>query len=336
MNFERINYGQVILGDQFEKSIRLLLNGFIKRAMYNNVNPVIEYDFINPSLIDFLIGYLNDSYSDKKNILSSFTYYDQLKIFDPRKNIISLNEDLQKIIFENLKSNELEYIQELNALDKILNEIDILQVYCKNLNTDEYQLQLFHKLIAIEKWWNAESKIIGLLLNVINSSNTFYYLKSIFIEIIQRLMFEVCSHTDASKIMELFRKFEFDYINYLNNSVNGFEYVKDMIYSVLHASEQEIVNQDKNEIRKIETIESMYEELYNFEQDLIEEFLPVKFDGVEFNFEMDYSYWKDIIKHNLYRDEMNEFRYDNYDKDYYREEYYRDFDESNFIDELFN
>ncbi|WP_282629673.1 nSTAND3 domain-containing NTPase [Empedobacter sedimenti] len=336
LNFERLHYGQAILGDQFEKSIRILLNGFIKRAMYDKVIPVIEYDFINPSLVDFLIGYLNDSYSEKKNIISSFTYYDQLRTFDPRKNIISLNEDLQKIIFEKLKSNELEYMQELNALDKILNEIDILQVYCKNLNTDEYQLKLFHKLIAIEKWWNAESNIIELLLNVIKSSNTFNYLKSIFIEIIQRLMNEVCSHNDASNIIELFQKFEYDYINYLTNYSDGVQYVKDMIYNILYTSEQEIINQDKNEIRKIEVIETLYEELNYFEYDLIDELLPVKFDGVEFNFELDYPYWKDIIQDNLYRDELNKFRYDYYDKEYYKEKYNIDRDDASSIDNLFN
>lgn len=335
LNFEKTHYNQVILGNQFEKSIRILTNGFIKCALYTKEPPIREYDFINPSLVDFLIGYLNESYSERKNLISSIYYSEQLKIFDPRKNIIPLNEEFKSIILEKIKLKEFIYYKELDEIEKILINIDLLQVYCKNLDTDEFQTILFKELIEIKKWWNAESKIIELLLNVIDSSSTFDYLKSLFIEIIQRLMFEVCSHTDASKIMELFRKFEFDYINYLNNSVNGFEYVKDMIYSVLYASEQEIVNQDKNEIRKIETIESMYEELYNFEQDLIEEFLPVKFDGVEFNFEMDYSYWKDIINHNLYRDEMNEFRYDNYDKDYYREEYYRDFDESNSIDELF-
>lgn len=111
MQYEKIEHNQIITANQFHESIKILLNGFISSSLYDTLPPVRGYRFINPSLTDFLIGYVFDSYPERKSIISSLVYVEQLSRFNTDKKIIPLEKELQIIIRDKISKGEL-YILE--------------------------------------------------------------------------------------------------------------------------------------------------------------------------------------------------------------------------------
>jgi hypothetical protein len=89
--YEKNEHNQIINANQFNESIRTLLNGFINSTIYTFISPQIRlFNFINPSLFDFLIGHVSESFQERKSIISSITYFEQLKVFDPDKSLVPL------------------------------------------------------------------------------------------------------------------------------------------------------------------------------------------------------------------------------------------------------
>jgi DNA polymerase III delta prime subunit len=107
LNYEKIEHNHIIDSNQFNNSVKILLNGFISSTLVKRDKSVRYYNFINPSLIDFLIGYVSDSYNERKNIISSISYVEQLSRFNPVKSIIPLEKELQLIIYNRIDNLQI-------------------------------------------------------------------------------------------------------------------------------------------------------------------------------------------------------------------------------------
>ncbi|MDT0644939.1 restriction endonuclease, partial [Zunongwangia sp. F363] len=92
LNYEKEAHNQIIQNDQFNKSIKTLLNGFlVSRLNSFQENLSRRYSFINPSLADFFISYAKESFSVRKDIISSIVYLNQLERF----KVLPLENELQ-------------------------------------------------------------------------------------------------------------------------------------------------------------------------------------------------------------------------------------------------
>lgn len=338
MQFEKVEHNQIITANQFHESIKILLNGFILSSLYDTVPQVRGYRYINPSLTDFLIGYVNDSFPERKSIVSSIIYVEQLSRFNPDKNIIPLEKELQIIIRDKISNGEL-YI--LESYNKSFTEnkrqaiyLEVLCKYCHLVNTDTLLLEYFIKILFTESWSNIFSKIEYLLLNLGDAPQTFSYIKENFIVIIEKMMYSISDYKNAVQIPSLFEKYEHDYDGYTEGSVGGFQNVIAMVESVLQASEVYLRDQHEDDIKDIDEVSNLYDEIQTLEQDLLADLFPNSSIEHDFHVEMDYSFWKRKVDENVTKSEMESSKFDNYE-DYYNEGMHESSNEDNAIDDLF-
>lgn len=107
-DYEIKNSNIILVQNAFNKSIESLLRGFIKinRTDENKENCLIG--FINPSVNDFLINYLNEDSKERKRILNSIKYIEQLQRinfdegYNYRVNIDKIDREIikQKVIMD--------------------------------------------------------------------------------------------------------------------------------------------------------------------------------------------------------------------------------------------
>jgi energy-coupling factor transporter ATP-binding protein EcfA2 len=120
LNFEKVANNQQIKTNQFNDSIKNLLNGFIYKEMSNLSIRFEIIRFINPSISDFLLMDLKTNESEKTAIINSATFIEQLLVFDDTKTGIKLSKEHQMILLNKFKSKLLESLNPFNfSLDLI-------------------------------------------------------------------------------------------------------------------------------------------------------------------------------------------------------------------------
>jgi hypothetical protein len=339
LQYEKTEHNQIITANQFHESTRILLNGFITSSLYDTSPPERGYRFINPSLTDFLIGYVFDSYSERKSILSSIIYVEQLSRFNPDKRIIPLEKELQGIIRDKISKGQL-HILESHSKSFTENKrqaiyLEVLSKYCYLVNTDTLLLEYFKKITFSENWSPILSKIEYLLVNMGDAPQTFSYIKENFIRIIEKMINTISEYKNAVQIPILFGKYQHDYHDYTTNLDGGFQSIINMIESVLLESEDDLREQHEDEITDLHEISKLYEEIRTLGEDLLTDLFPNRSVEHDFNVDMDWDYWERRVKENAKKSDIESSRFDDYDEDYYREAAYER-NEDNAVDDLFS
>ncbi|HEY5123721.1 MAG TPA: restriction endonuclease, partial [Ignavibacteria bacterium] len=110
LKYEKISHNQIISSNQFNKSIKILLNGFLTSELIDIKNDIRVYSFINPSLLDFFIYYISESFQERKDLILSFIYLEQLQRFNPDSSILPLEKELQFIIRDRISNSDYKMI----------------------------------------------------------------------------------------------------------------------------------------------------------------------------------------------------------------------------------
>lgn len=335
--YEKTEHNQIINTSQFQDSVKILLNGFISSNLYTTKPPVREYSFINPSLADFLIGHVCDSYPERKSIIASLTYVEQLSRFNPEKAIIPLEKELQSIIRDKIAKSQLLI---LNSTAETFTQnnghavlVEVLCRYCSQVNTDSLLLEHFKQISFTGSWRSILDKIEYFLINVGDAPLTYEYIKDNFIRIIEKMMYSISSYSNASKIPDLFKKFHHDFEEY-SESEDGHNSLIEVIESVLQSSETDI-DERENEINNLDEVTDLYDEIYTLEEDLTSELFPSSSIDYDFKIEMNTSHWQKKIEENSKRLDAEASRFEDYDEDYYKEARFESNNEERAIDELF-
>ena len=335
--YEKTEHNQIINANQFQDSVKILLNGFITSNLYTTKPPVREYNFINPSLADFLIGHVCDSYPERKSIIASLTYVEQLSRFNPEKAIIPLEKELQSIIRDKIAKSQLQILNSTRDTFTQNNAhaifLEVLCRYCSQVNIDNLLLEHFKKISFTESWSSILDKIEYFLINLGDAPLAYEYIKENFVTIIEKMMYTMSSYTNASKIPALFAKFKHDYEEY-SESEDGHYNLIEVIESVLQSSEREI-DERENEINNLDEVTELYDEVYTLEEDLKSELFPASYIDYDFKIEMNTSYWEKKIEENGKRLDAEAARSEDYDEDYYKEARFESNNEERAIDELF-
>ena len=338
LDYEKTEHNQIINTNQFNESVKILLNGFITSNLYNTDPPVREYIFINPSLADFLIGHVSESFPERKGIITSLKYVEQLKRFNPEKNLIGLEKELQTIIRDKITNSQFE-IQESSSKYFTKNKehaifMEILCKYCPLVNIDSILLKHFNQLTYIDSWSDILFKIEYVLLNINDAPQTFEFIKENFIAIIEKMMCSISNYHGALQIPILFAKYDHNYDEY-SETDEGFENLIEVIECILQSNEEAMKYDRKDEVKNIDEVYQHYDEIYSLEQELKDELFPNASVEYDFRYDMDKSYWEEIIEENIVKEARNDAMRDDYNEDFYRESRFEAFNEDNAVDDLF-
>jgi energy-coupling factor transporter ATP-binding protein EcfA2 len=301
LEYEKTEHNQIITANQFNESVRILLNGFISSNLYDTKPPVREFVFINPSLTDFLIGYVSDSFPERKSIMSSLLYVEQLNRFNPEKTLIPLEKELQTIIRNRIANDKIKIYEEgsknftKNKGHAIL--LELLCKYCRDVNVDTMLLENFKQITFTESWGNILQRIEYFLLNFGDAPQTFNFIKENFIKIIEKMMHSISDADNAKQVPILFEKYQQNYDAY-TESDNGFNELIRVIKSVLQSNEDSLKDEHEDSIKNIDEVSGLYDEIYSLEGELKYDLFPnISFD-YDFGIEMDTNDWGNKIEKN--------------------------------------
>jgi hypothetical protein len=339
--YEKNEHNQIITANQFNESIRPLLNGFINSTIYTFISPQIRlYSFINPSLFDFLIGHVSESFQERKSIISSITYFEQLKVFDPDKSLIPLEKELQIIIRDKISQSKITVSSFFNTSlydnnYKIAQTLESLCKYCYQANIDTILLEYIQQLNYDGRWAFILTKIVYFLLNLGDAPQTSKYIKENFLRLIERIMDSIDEINDAKLIPKIFAEFDFDYKEY-SESERGSKKLIELIENILLSAEDNLKSENKGSITDIESANEIYEEIESIEKELSKELFPDITIYYDFGIELDEDYWAEIIEENKIKqleNDYNDYMYNKYDK---KESISEEFNEDVAIDDLFD
>lgn len=297
LNFEKRENNQIVTSSAFEDSIKILQNGFILSKIYNTDIKEQKISFINPSLTDFLISYVDKSSSEKKHIISSIIYTEQLDRFKPNNDVIKIDSKFQSIIFNKISNNKLQSINEdkeyLTKDSNIIQCIRILISYCDSIDIDEALLEYIQKIDFNSSFLFIYEDIM-MILEYANKK-CFSFLKENFILVIEKVIKLIDEQSDAEILVDLFYKY-YDYDDYILDESKQNK-ISNMIEAIFEKHKERVSNELEDNVLSTIEIEQANEKLHEFLNELHEFLLP----DVELSFsinEFDTEEWFDIIEHN--------------------------------------
>lgn len=272
LSYEIDANNQKIKTNQFDESVRNLLNGFIYIKM-TNVDYRFEYiRFINPSIADFIMGDLKTNEKEKEAILNSMIFIEQLEIFDKSKTNIDLSKEQQSILLEKISSNLLESCYPWHKSIEIF-YLEALVKYCKDVDYDDVFLSNFHNL-TLEEPIEHSSELIYAIQNVHNARKSIEAIKTNFYSIIGSLIEGIDEQNFALQIPDLFIQFGFNYEEYVNGD-KGTKGIIDLIFRIVEKSENKIYESIKGHLSNLDDLDDLvYQELDDSKSVLIEKLDP--------------------------------------------------------------
>ncbi len=294
LNFEKKENNLSISSNAFENSIKILQDGFIVSKIYDRYSDKQYFDFINPSLTDFLIPYIEQSYSTKKDIISSVLYIEQFRRFSTNSKVFELNKELQEIIFDKITAKDMQTVYKSSKYSFCIEKLNALTNYCKDIDVDNEYLIIL-KEIDFNK---IDKEIILVMFNARKLKNSFSYIKNNFTKIVKILSYRVNVLDKAKQLIELFDIYEYDYEEYSENE--GYNDILKMIGNIVGKEEERVKEEWESKILDFEDIEYEYQELENMLDKLQEEFFNHEnlYLSSDYDIYIDEEYWLELIKYN--------------------------------------
>jgi hypothetical protein len=338
LNFEKTAHNQVFHSNQFNESIKILLDGFLSSELTDIEKDIRFYNFINPSLNDFFIGHLAESFQERKSLISSFVYIEQLSKFNPILSVLPLEKELQIIIRNKIANNDFEFIESsqpwFNENWKSIIILEILCKYCKDTNIDKVLLEYFRRLDFKIGFSGVAGKLDYILQNIGDSPMTYEYIASNFIDIIECMMLSIDDSDIANNLPEFFEKYGYNYIEYIETK-KGSEILLDVVESVLLSNEDSLKYDKQDSAIDNDVVDEIYDELYEIENDLMSQLFPDKEIAHDFGINPDTDFWLEKINENKDRFAYEESQAEAYYEDYYRENEFVEENEDKAIEDLF-
>jgi tRNA uridine 5-carbamoylmethylation protein Kti12 len=309
MQFEKNTNNQVLRANQFNDSLKVLVGGFVKSAIYeesyNQRGNVRHYTFVNPSLGDFLLNYVKSSRDEIYSILKSVRFVEQLVNFNPRLVQIPLEKDAQVIIRDRITSGEITFITQSTSIQNKLAIAATLCRFCMDVSVDHQLMELLEVIHSNNGYSESISDTFYVLLHVKKASNAFTFLKSNFYQIIGILTAVIGDADDANEIPSIFEQFDENYEAYVDTT-EGHSVIYGMVNSIIQSYIRDEVDNRKQDMLDMSDVDDMYDELTAFAKELTNEVLPgLLFSKYDFDLDYDESEWEEIINENIEDDAEN-------------------------------
>lgn len=332
LQYEKREHNQIIKSNQFNDSIRILLNGFVSSVMNNDDLMERHYSFINPSLADFLINYISESESERKSIVSGIVDSVQLNRFDPAQSVIPLEENLQIIIRDKLANYEIGFPVHYDDSQTYVRTLRLLCEYCQRVDIDAILLENFKK-INFENSWGIGDELLYVLLNVGNSPQTINFIKADFIELIEIIFEAIYDESDANEIVGLFKKYDHDFERYQKTD-RGLSNLVELIERIAASLEEDLEYEQKTSVESLEDVGAAYCDIKDAEDRLCV-MLLLDPNDYSSSIEMDEYNWEEQIKENIANNPAYEASQYDYEE-HYRETSSNIYSEDEEIDNLFH
>lgn len=270
--YEKNVNNQPIKTNQFDDSVRNLLNGFIYIDLLSVDYKFERIRFINPSITDFLLGVLKNNENEKLAILNSLVFIEQLEIFDSSKTGISISKEQQQILLDKISYNLLE---SLYPWQKPIESFYLQAIVklCSNTNYDDVVLRILEE-IDLSTPIKDKEVYINFLKNIKNADKSIEFIKANFYKILDCLLFELDNYNLAKEIPEIFDLYGFDFAVFVESEI-GNRAIIDIIMRTIEKSEKELFNSNKDSITKKNELDDLiYEELDELKDNLIENLIP--------------------------------------------------------------
>ena len=259
---------QPIKTNQFDDSVKNLLNGFIYIDMPGVDSKFESIRFINPSISDFLLGDLKNNDAEKLAILNSLVFIEQFEIFDSSKTGIVISNEQQHILLEKIGSNLLE---SLYPWQKPIEPFYMQAIvkFCGNTNYDDVMVKILSE-IDLENPIQHKEEFIYALINLKNSPKSHDKIKSDFPKLLNSILNGLNDNKLARLIPEIFKKYDFNYNDFVKTDEGNLK-ITDLIFNVIEKSEKDIFNSNKDSLTKSNELDDLvYEELDKLKGHLID------------------------------------------------------------------
>jgi hypothetical protein len=298
--YEKNIHNQITHAGQFDQSIKVLLDGFISITIIDVQTQKRVYDFTNPSLGDFFIGLLKESFMERKAVIQSIYYYQQLQRFHPSKNVFILEPELQEIIRDKIGENSMVmnktyWIEtHMNILTSIL--IDLI-TFCQDIDADDVCLDCLQEA-DFSEIDSADADRLQIFMNELPDwPLSKQFLQNEFDFIIREVIKNTDNYDNAINLPDLFSDYNKNYNTFVSSPL-GQELIVEMINTLLEDQEKRIMD-DLDKTTNIEEVSDAYSDLRNTEGELKILLLPIQKDINTYSTDMDYGYWINIVNSNV-------------------------------------
>lgn len=273
LKFEKKINNKQISSEQFGRSVKNLLHGFIMASIVNVDNNIKQYSFINPSLSDFLISYFNKNYSIKKATVESIIFLEQLEIFNPAKEQFKFEVELQDIVKSNILKNKYDSLDEYKKYKFLGYKMEILLRFCKDVDIDHVLLNLLHKINLNEMWWIRKG-FEYTLENIHRCPESRKYIEINFSYYMENYIKEIDEPEKAIKIPSFFKKFGHSFSKFIDNEKNT-EKIINLITKITVDKEKSLMGAYKDDVEDWEDYDSfVYDEINDLKSNLSKKLLP--------------------------------------------------------------
>ncbi|MCL6217741.1 ATP-binding protein [Zunongwangia pacifica] len=268
--FEKSSNNISINSEQFIDSVRNLLNGFIVSTITDIDKNNKVYSFINPSISDYLVTFLNNHYNLKKATIGASIYIEQLEIFNPEKKQFHIEEEIQKIILGKICNEEFDSINKYKEYRLEGFYLEILVKYCKSIDIDDCLLELFQRLDFDKMWWIRKS-LKYVLENLQDSPKSTAYIRQNFFNIIEKYIKDVDDYDMAIELPLIFTNFGYDYEEYSSED-NSQNLILDLISKIVVETEKDLMSSYKDQVNDMDDYDNfVYDEVNNLKKNLFNE-----------------------------------------------------------------
>jgi hypothetical protein len=266
MAYENSENNQVIKSNQYRDSINTLLNGFItsslvtQREFLEDDKVKREFKLINPSLSDYIAAYVKGSHLEKKGILCSAIYIEQLVHFNPQNGLLPMEKDLQTIIRDRIASGELDSLDQYKEYRFHGLVLETLCRYCVDVSIDHLLLEYLQKIDFTSNLWWIKDNLMYLLLNLGDAPMTKSFIVGNFQMIIESLIKVIENEQGAKKVPDVFTRYGIDYGSYIASPAAELNLISMLEKaSSYRESITKMVWQDK--VKDLTAVENLYQAL---------------------------------------------------------------------------
>lgn len=238
LKFEIDSHGHKLKSNSFNNALKKLLDGFI--ISERDEKGINAFNFLNPSIGDFLLNYLKNSRIEKWRVLKSSVYFEQLTYyFHPsQKDYIPFTEEEARDFYHFFNENVERFEFVGGPKSKALKEIEILKLYLSYFDgivTDQILLGWI-SLVQINLIESDQlDDMLSILEKVAERSVVKAAIVAKFNEYINRL-YVLCRYTDDFQaVKKLFPLYGQDYGAFIGDQMN-FQVVADSVVSFFSAS----------------------------------------------------------------------------------------------------
>lgn len=302
MRFEKTEHNITISVNQFLDSVKTLSDGFIYATFGKTWQDKTEsrrYHFINPSLGDYIIAYIRESFSERKALISGIAFSEQLERFLPEKQVLPLEPELQEILLRKVQNRELETRTSTWATkDKnhhVSALLEILFKYCTEIDINDVAFRLMKEIDFSESSsWNY-AKFLYIFSELGRAPAVIKLLSKKFQKIALTLIALIGTQEEAELLPEIFSNFD---VSIEEFSEHHEDQVLDMIYNILCDKEELLKEENEDTIDDEDDVKELYNEINSLKHDLEKMLFGYPMSTGKFDPKISGSTWNSIIRKN--------------------------------------